>query len=137
MRERKNLLEADEVMAPSRAIAYAINRIWRVSRSRISLVPLAFEPSPELLNISVGTDSRRITYIGRLELRKGVQDLASAIPLVLRREPEARCDGLRRYTTSAIAPLQLRSYERAIKRRMAKRGRMARRFWSFQPKFHN
>lgn len=89
-RERKNLREADEVVAPSQAIASAVNRIWNIKRSRISLVPLAFDPSPELLDIPIETDTRRVTYVGRLELRKGVQDLAAAIPLVLRQQPDVR-----------------------------------------------
>jgi glycosyltransferase involved in cell wall biosynthesis len=77
-------------MAPSRAIAKAIRNIWIINPSRISLVPLAFEPSPELLSIPLETNTRRITFIGRIERRKGVEYLAQAIPAVMRVHPDAR-----------------------------------------------
>ena len=88
IRERNNLRNADEIIAPSRAIALAVSRMWNVNRSRISLVHLVYDPPSELLSIPIGTETQRVTYIGRLEPRKGPQDLAAAIPAVLRNHPD-------------------------------------------------
>jgi glycogen synthase len=88
--EKKNLHIADEIVAPSHAIAHTLGRKWRLDDLRLSRVPLAYEPTPDLLEIPVETETHRITYIGRLECRKGVQDLAKAIPLILRKHPQVR-----------------------------------------------
>ena len=53
-------------------------------------VPYPYTPSPALLEIPAQTRTNCITYLGRLETRKGVVDLARAIPAVLRRHPGVR-----------------------------------------------
>ncbi|MFT3781977.1 MAG: glycosyltransferase family 4 protein [Nibricoccus sp.] len=109
-RERANLHEADEVVAPSHAVARAVNRIWHVSQSRMSVVPLVFEPPKELLDIPIETETRRITYIGRLEQRKGVLDLALAIPAILRQQPDVLFRFVGSVGDSPDRRLDMRSY---------------------------
>jgi glycogen synthase len=86
--ERLNLLNADDIASPSRAIGEMIGRTWRINPARMSWVPYVYEPSPEMLAIPIETNTRRVTFVGRLEWRKGVQDLAPAIPQILKRQPE-------------------------------------------------
>jgi glycosyltransferase involved in cell wall biosynthesis len=88
--EREHLLGADEISAPSQAIASVITRAWGIDPRRISLVPFTYEAPPELLAIPIGANHQRISFVGRLEWRKGVQDLAEAIPIILKRYPEAK-----------------------------------------------
>ena len=45
-------------------------------------------PDDSLLRIPVGSNHGKVTYLGRLEVRKGVLDLARAIPIVLRQNPD-------------------------------------------------
>ena len=80
---------ADEISAPSHAIA-KLARSWvRVEEDRLSIVPLPYEPSSELLEIPPGSTSNLITFLGRLEYRKGVIDLADSVPAVLAAVPSA------------------------------------------------
>lgn len=88
--ERANLLTASEVTAPCRAIAEKLGSIWKINPADVVVVPNVFVAPATLLGVPVDTRTNVITYIGRLELRKGVIDLADAIPLVLRRFKAAR-----------------------------------------------
>ena len=81
---------ADDIAAPSQAIANRLINDWDLDPSRISVFPYPFEPDPALLNLSVPSSLGTVGFIGRLETRKGVVELARAIPLILRRAPELR-----------------------------------------------
>ena len=88
--ERLQALAADEVTAPCLAIANRVARDWHLPPERVSHVPLVYVPSQRLLDIPVETNANRVTYLGRLEFRKGVRDLACAIPQVLAVLPKMR-----------------------------------------------
>jgi len=49
----------------------------------------SYVPPARLLAVPVDTDTKVVSYFGRLETRKGVADLAAAIPLVLAEFPDA------------------------------------------------
>ena len=88
--ERIHLVNADEIAAPSRSIGDIILRTWHPDPRKISLVPYTYEPSAEMLAIPVETNTKRVSFVGRLEWRKGVQDLAPALPLIFNRHPDAK-----------------------------------------------
>lgn len=88
--ERLCCLQADEVAAPSHAVGDKVTRDWGLDPQKVSFFPLFFTPDESLLQIPAETCTNVVTYYGRLEIRKGVVDLADAIPLVLRECPEAR-----------------------------------------------
>ncbi len=88
--EHQALTYADEIAAPSRFIAEAAQSWASLDTERISVFPYPYVPSAELLHIAPGGDHRRVTFVGRLEERKGVLDLAAAIPLVLHKLPALR-----------------------------------------------
>ncbi len=88
--EHAHALDADEIAAPSRAIATKLIRYWHLEPTKVHLFPLPYNPSPELLRIPIESKSNIITFIGRLEARKGVLDLASAIPLILKQCPDVK-----------------------------------------------
>jgi glycogen synthase len=74
---------ADVVSSPSRAIADLVCREWQIPAERISLVPLPVQwPETPLAPAAVVRD--RVIFVGRVEVRKGVVDLADAVPMVTR-----------------------------------------------------
>ncbi len=81
--ERAHCLDADEVAAPSRAIGEKVQQEWGLNPEKLAYYPLAYVPDGALLRVPHGTETNRVTYYGRLEVRKGVVDLAEAIPLIL------------------------------------------------------
>lgn len=78
---------ADEVAAPSRSISDRLTADWGLDTSRISNFPLPYEPSPELLALPLPHSARTIGFLGRLEARKGIVELAKAIPVMLAADP--------------------------------------------------
>jgi glycogen synthase len=85
--ERHAIGEADLVSAPSRAIARLVRDEWGIADRRVSVLPLPFQAPPSLLGLPQAPGSRRVLFLGRLEVRKGVIDLADAVPHVCRRVP--------------------------------------------------
>jgi len=83
-------LEADEIAAPSHAVGEKVIQDWGLDAGKVSFFPLFFTPDKSLLRIPVETRTNTVTFYGRLEIRKGVIDLADAIPLILRECPDAR-----------------------------------------------
>lgn len=88
--ERKHALTASEIAAPSLAILDLVRSRWDVDPIRLAHVPYVFDPSADLLALPVATATGRVTYVGRLEARKGVLELAEAMRLVLGRNPAVR-----------------------------------------------
>lgn len=81
---------ADVISAPSAAIRTLVGTDWGLDTAQIVVLPNVYEPEPSLLALPVEASARLVTYIGRLEGRKGVIDFANAIPAILRRCPDAR-----------------------------------------------
>jgi glycogen(starch) synthase len=88
--ERQHALQADEIASPSRTLGEMLVKEWGLDRNLVSHVPYPFDPAADLLRIPVETHTDRVTFIGRLEVRKGVIDMAKAIPKILRRHPATR-----------------------------------------------
>lgn len=81
---------ADGVAAPSIAIKNLALKWASISEREISVFPYPYVPSTKLLNIKNDQFQHRVTFIGRLEARKGVIDLVDAIPAVKRQYPQAK-----------------------------------------------
>src|SRR5438552_1302211 len=79
--ECKPAQAASGIAAPSLAILNVVRSRWDLEPKRLAHVPYVFDPSAELLTLPVSTATSRITYLGRLEARKGVIELAEAMRL--------------------------------------------------------
>ncbi len=112
--ELPHLLQADEITAPSRAIAEVTARLWRLDPSRFTLVPNVFSPPAELTDIALSTVTNTVGYIGRLEQRKGVIDLAHAIPLILKQAPDTKFVFAGASLASPIPGLKMDEYLKEI-----------------------
>ncbi len=88
--EREYTQNGDEIVAISRSIGEIYTKRWKLDPSKICTIPNIYTPTKQLLDIPLKTSTNRITYIGRLEYRKGIYDLAKAIPIVLEKRPEAQ-----------------------------------------------
>lgn len=81
-------IHATALAAPSHSMAEIVCAKWGIEKERITVLPSPFLPDEALLKIPADTQTRTVTYLGRLEGRKGVHLLAEAIPFVLEKYPE-------------------------------------------------
>jgi glycosyltransferase involved in cell wall biosynthesis len=79
---------ADVVASPSAAMLEIMAVRWNLNRENLMTIP-SYVPPARLLAMPVETDTKVVSYFGRLETRKGVGELAAAIPLVLAEFPGA------------------------------------------------
>lgn len=114
--ERLHILDADEIAAPSRSIGQEVAKMWHLGSSQVAHVPYPYVPSKGLLDIAVETNTNVVTFFGRLEVRKGVLDLARAIPLVLHSHPQVKFRFIGRPMSSPRSNLDMRQY---LERRLA------------------
>jgi glycosyltransferase involved in cell wall biosynthesis len=87
--ERDHALDADEVVILTESMVDQVVKPWGLDAQKVSYIPNPYIPSEKLLSIPIDTRTDVVTFLGRLETRKGVIDLAKAIPLVLKRYPKA------------------------------------------------
>jgi glycogen synthase len=88
--ERRVTVSAHEIVAPSRALLDWTSRAWHLDREKTIVIPNAFRASSNLLSFPPDRPSKMITFLGKLEVRKGVLELAKAIPEILKSIPDAQ-----------------------------------------------
>ena len=108
--ERICALKADEITAPSLSIAERVIEDWQLNRQKVVHLPNPYIPSSKLLNIPISTNADTVTFVGRLEIRKGVLDLAEAIPLILRFYPQVKFRFVGSFLPSPNPKLDMRQY---------------------------
>jgi glycosyltransferase involved in cell wall biosynthesis len=88
--EYRAIRQADYIVAPSLSLREIVTKRWSIPPEKIHHLPNPYITSERFLRIAPGSNTQTVLYIGRLETRKGVYNLAKAIPLVLERVPDAR-----------------------------------------------
>lgn len=93
----KLLIERSAHVLPNtRATLNAVEKTYglQLPPERYTIVPYGIVPAPDEavrpFDVSRRDDELTVLFVGRLEKRKGIQDLFSAIPSVLQRVPRAR-----------------------------------------------
>ena len=81
---------ADEITAPSAAILTWTGRVWPIDPELFSVIPNVYAPSSAMLVARPDGRKPLVIFVGKLEVRKGVIELARAIPKILEAHPNAR-----------------------------------------------
>ena len=89
-RERNHVLQADVVVAPCREIGEQLVKKWQLEPSKVMYLPYPYIPDQQFLQIPIETQTNTVTFLGRMEIRKGVLDLAKAIPTICQRFPQVK-----------------------------------------------
>ena len=115
--EYLQIRQADGIAAPSHAIRDIVCRDWQLEPGSIEVIPNVYQPAPALLEIPLATEADNadrqayfVTFIGRLEQRKGVLTLAKAIPVILQRRPHTRFRFVGRSVASPDPGLNMQAY---------------------------
>ena len=108
--EYTHTLQADEVVSPSTSLGQRMTVDWSLDAGRVVTIPYPYTPAPALLDISPDTQTNIVTYIGRLEIRKGVLDLAKAIPSILERFPHTKFRFVGRSFPSPVKGMTMKDY---------------------------
>lgn len=88
--EKQVTLAADEITSPSRDLANLVAAKWQIEPPRINVVPNPYKPGDAVQMIPAERKSNRVTFIGKLEVRKGVIELANAISIILKHTPDTK-----------------------------------------------
>ena len=88
--ERRLALDADEIATPSTALGDYLIEEWTLDPNKVFPLANPYFASPSLLKIPFETQSKVISFIGPLELRQGVIELAKAVPSILHYFPHTK-----------------------------------------------
>ncbi|MBD2345476.1 glycosyltransferase family 4 protein [Anabaena subtropica FACHB-260] len=115
--ERLHTLDADEITTPSQALGNKLIAEWQLPSEKVFHIPNPYIPTQELLNIPIETHTDAVTFIGRLEIRKGILELAQAIPKILQHCPNTKFRFIGAFWPSPEPGLDMRQYiEKKLKR---------------------
>ncbi|HEY9197596.1 MAG TPA: glycosyltransferase family 4 protein [Mucilaginibacter sp.] len=101
---------ADQIHTPSISLGDIVANKWHIDRSRILNIPNLFTPGQDLLNVPCGTNTNTITYIGRLEVRKGLIKLAAALAIVLKQRPSVKVKFAGEVLLSPVKDMDMKDY---------------------------
>ncbi|MFM7671951.1 MAG: glycosyltransferase family 4 protein [Bacteroidota bacterium] len=111
--EYQVLSDADRVLAPCESMRSIAIRDWQLDPDRVLTVPNPYQTNSSFTSIELPDGSPTAIYVGRLETRKGVWNLAKAIPLVIREMPTARFIFLGK---DSRGPFRQRSMKRVLQK---------------------
>jgi UDP-glucose 4-epimerase len=80
-------LQTGIITAPSEAMKQWAVKFWRIAPRRISVVPNSYVPSAALLDVQHSNEYRQITFMGRLNVLKGIVAFTYAAKIVLKKYP--------------------------------------------------
>jgi glycogen(starch) synthase len=103
---------ADQIHTPSISLGDIVAKEWDIDRAAILNVPYPFSANQRFLEIPIATNStsKTFTYLGRLEIRKGIVELVKAIPAIFKAIPDARFLIVGRTAQSTVPGLTMKEY---------------------------
>lgn len=121
--ERSHTLQADLIVGPSDAIIDTLCNVWMLPRDRCLKVPFYFPTDSNLFDLKLPHETNSLIFLGRLEGRKGIIDLAKAFIEVQRIVPSVT---LELVGSSCFVPGTNLSYKNALETRFQRSGTEAR-----------
>jgi glycosyltransferase involved in cell wall biosynthesis len=85
--EYRATILSDYILSPSISLKNKVAEKWHIPFEKIIHAPNPYFPDAALLNMPSTDEQNIVLYIGRLETRKGVYNLAKAIPLIIKQRP--------------------------------------------------
>ncbi len=81
--------QAHFITTPSKSLGEIVAKDWHINKKKIILQPYPYVPTQQLLDIEIKRPTtKNVTFVGRLEIRKGLVILKDAIPQILKQDPE-------------------------------------------------
>lgn len=110
--EYQNLINAHVITSPSKDLRKQVVKYWHVKSSKIHELPYCYTPKETLLSVPAGTaeETLIVTFIGRLETRKGVHLLIDVIPEVIKKHPKVIFKFIGRSLSSPNPCMNMKSY---------------------------
>lgn len=101
---------ADQIQTPSVSLGGIVSKQWNINREDIVNVPYPFIPKLELLAIPIDTNHKVVSYIGRLERRKGLVELVKALPEIFDSVPDFKMRFIGKTEASHIPMLTMQEF---------------------------
>lgn len=80
---------ADAVVSPSKSLRKILIKEWELEGDSIAVIPYPFIPPTDLLNLPVKNQPGKVvSFIGKLNVHKGIVNLVKVIPIVVRKHPD-------------------------------------------------
>ncbi len=108
--EYKNIALADHIQSPSKALAKVIHKWWKVDLKKITILPnphYIFTKVPIKL---LSYENRRITFIGKLSILKGLINFPEIIKNVHNKYPEIQFRFIGEDSFSSIPNVTMKQY---------------------------
>lgn len=102
--------KATLLTAPSEAMKQWAVDFWKIQAERIKVIPNPYVPTQELLDINHENEYKRITFLGRLNVLKGMVGLTKALPAVLKKHPDWNIRFIGNSQESHIPNLSMRDW---------------------------
>jgi glycogen(starch) synthase len=82
---------SDAYISPSKSLGDILKKEWKLNTKRLSIIPNPFTPPAILINLPIEPRSSKVvTFIGKLNVHKGLVNLVEMIPKVVRIHPEVQ-----------------------------------------------
>jgi len=101
---------ANQIHTPSISLGDIVAKSWKIDRADILNVPYPFIANKQYLDVPIGSETNTFTYIGRLEIRKGIVELIKAIPAIFEAVPESKFVVVGRTAQSPVPGLTMKQY---------------------------
>jgi len=118
LKDKNQILDADFLItekasiitAPSDAMKDWAVKFWGIDPKRIKVIPNPYNPSEALKKIDNGKCHQTITFLGRLNVLKGLVALTKSIPKVLDKHPDWKFRIIGHSEQSHIKDLSMRQW---------------------------
>ncbi|MCF6241609.1 MAG: glycosyltransferase family 4 protein [Bacteroidales bacterium] len=98
------------ITAPSDAMKRWAVDFWELKPERIEVIPNPYEPPKELLQLNSKAEYKQITFIGRLNVLKGIVGLSNALHLVFSKYPDWKICFIGPDEASHIAEMSMKEW---------------------------